>query len=161
MDEYVVRDTIPVGTLLSLMAGTSLEVQMPQGFQKGHDNLIWKRGVAMTAKADDLWDPIPPLPGLLPVTMEDIRHMQNRIHQFSALVPVLEAGMSAVPSCALTRKFSKSSGQENMEKKSHQHACKNPWQFHLHLPRFWQGPNLFEKFSKTGFAAGGPPDSQG
>ena len=40
MDEYAVRDTVPVGTFLSLMAGTSLEVQMPQGFQKGHDNLI-------------------------------------------------------------------------------------------------------------------------
>ena len=55
----------------------------------------------------------------------------------------------------------KSSGQENMKKRNHQHACKNPWQFGLHLSRFRRGPNNSKKFSRTGFAAGGLPNSQG
>ena len=52
-------------------------------------------------------------------------------------------------------KFGKSSGQEIMEKKNHQHACKTPWQFGLHLPRFRQGANNFEKVFGSRFCCRG------
>lgn len=97
--EYAARGTVPVGTFLSLMGGTALEAQVSQSFQNGNAELEWKRGVAMTAKADGLWDPIPPLPGLVPVTKEDIGHMQNRVLQFNALVAVKGADLVNVPAC--------------------------------------------------------------
>ena len=98
--EYAASGTVQVGSFLSLLGGTSLEVQVSQSFQKGHDELIWKRGAAMTAKEEGLWDPVPPLPGSVAVTKEDIRHMQNRVQQFNALAPLDEKSMVTVPSCA-------------------------------------------------------------
>ncbi len=56
----------------------------------------------MTAKEEGLWDPIPALPGLMPVGREDIKHMQQRVHQFNALVPVPEDEMVTVPDCRET-----------------------------------------------------------
>ena len=53
----------------------------------------------MTAKDEGLWDPVPPLPGLIPVTREDIRHMQGRVRQFLAMAPVLPEGLADVPYC--------------------------------------------------------------
>ena len=53
----------------------------------------------MTAKADGLWDPVPPLPGLMPVTSEDISHMKSRVTQFEVLVPVPGGRLAKVPEC--------------------------------------------------------------
>jgi hypothetical protein len=97
--EYAARGTVPVGSFLSLLGGTALEAQVSQTFQNGNAELEWKRGIAMTAKAEGLWDPIPALPGLVPVTKEDIGHMQKRVWQFNALVPVSEGDMVSVPAC--------------------------------------------------------------
>ena len=54
----------------------------------------------MTAKEEGLWDPLPPMPGLVPVSREDIRHMQNRVHQFNALAPLPVQSLVSVPQCA-------------------------------------------------------------
>ena len=81
------------------MGGTSLEAQVSQAFNNGNAEIVWNQGAAMTAKEEGLWDPVPNLPGLMPVTKEDIRHMQNRCHQFNALVPVPEDDMVTVPTC--------------------------------------------------------------
>ena len=40
----------------------------------------------MTAKEEGLWDPIPPLTGLVQVTKEGIKHVKSRVHQFYAKV---------------------------------------------------------------------------
>ena len=98
--EYAARGTVPVGSFLSLLGGTSLEVQVSQSFQSGHEEIVWRRGAALTAKEEGLWDPLPCLPGLVPVTREDIRHMQSRVHQFNALVPVPGSNIVKVPDCA-------------------------------------------------------------
>lgn len=98
--EYAARGTVPVGSFLSLFGGTALEAQVSQSFQNGNGELEWKRGAAMTAKLDGLWDPIANLPGLVPVTREDIAHMKNRVLQFNAMVPVTEGAMVTVPACA-------------------------------------------------------------
>ena len=97
--EYAARDTVPVGTFLSLFGGGSLEIQVSQTFNNGNAEFQWKRGVAMTAKADGLWDPIPALAGMVPVTREDITHMQSRVHQFHATAPVPENVVADVPNC--------------------------------------------------------------
>ena len=53
----------------------------------------------MTAKDDGLWDPVPPLAGLVPVTREDIRHMQSRVVQFHASAPLQPTALATVPKC--------------------------------------------------------------
>ena len=53
----------------------------------------------MTGKLEGLWDPIPALPGMVPVTKEDIGHMTKRVYQFDALVPVAEGQLVSVPPC--------------------------------------------------------------
>ena len=98
--EYAARGTVPVGTFLSLFGGTALEAQVSQSFQNGNGELEWKKGAAMTAKLEGLWDPIAQLPGLVPVTKEDIKHMQNRVFQFNALEKVAEGAEVTVPPCA-------------------------------------------------------------
>jgi hypothetical protein len=55
----------------------------------------------MTAKEEGLWDPIPSLPGNVPVSREDIRHMQNRMERFSANA-VVPGDLATVPDCAET-----------------------------------------------------------
>ena len=91
---------MPVGTFLSLFGGASLEIQVSQSFQNGNAEILWQRGAAMTAKEEGLWDAIPPIPGLVPVTKEDIRHMKTHVFQFKAEAPVLENVMATVPDCA-------------------------------------------------------------
>ena len=97
--EFAARGTVPVGTFLSLFGGGSLEIQVSQSFQDGNAELQWKRGAAMTAKDDGLWDPVPPLAGLVPVTREDIRHMQSRVVQFHASAPLQPTALATVPKC--------------------------------------------------------------
>ena len=38
----------------------------------------------MTAKLQELWEPVAKGPGVFQVTPEDLRHMQSRVHQFTA-----------------------------------------------------------------------------
>lgn len=97
--EFAARGTIPVGSFLSLFGGGSLEVQVSQSFHNGNAEVRWSRGAAMTAKDEGLWDPIPPLPGCTPVTREDIRHMQQRVHQFTARAAVPDSSLVMVPKC--------------------------------------------------------------
>ena len=97
--EYAARGTVPVGTFLSLFSGGALEITVSQSFQNGNTEMRWCRGAAMTAKDEGLWDPVPPLPGLIPVTREDIRHMQGRVRQFLAMAPVPPEGLADVPYC--------------------------------------------------------------
>ena len=98
--EFAARGNVPVGTFLSLFGGASLEIQVSQSFQNGNAEILWRRGAAMTANEEGLWDPVPPLPGLVQVTKEDIRHMQTRVFQFRASVPVPEVVLAPVPECA-------------------------------------------------------------
>ena len=100
--EFAVRGTVPVGTFLSLFGGTPLEIQLSQSFNDGNGETLWKRGAAMTAKADGLWDPMAALAGMTAVTAEDIRHMQSRVHQFHALAPVPSNVLASVPDCPET-----------------------------------------------------------
>ena len=101
--EFAARGTVPVGTFLSLFSGCALELTVSQSFNNGNADMRWKRGAAMTAKEEGLWDPVPPLPGLVPVTKEDIKHMQSRVHQFFArvAVPRVEGAdeFAEVPDC--------------------------------------------------------------
>ena len=76
-----------------------METQVSQTFNNGNAEFQWKRGVVMPAKADGLWDPIPALAGMVPVTREDITHMQSRVHQFHATAPVPESVVANVPNC--------------------------------------------------------------
>ena len=97
--EFAVRGTVPVGTFLSLFGGSPLEILLSQIFDDANGETLWRRGAAMTAKAEGLWDPIAALPGLMPVSAEDVRHMQNRMHQFFASAPVPSGTLASVPDC--------------------------------------------------------------
>ena len=100
--ELAARGSVPVGTFLSLFGGAPLEIQVSQSFNDGNAELIWRKGAAMTAKEEGLWDALPSLPGLTPVTREDIRHMQSRVEQFHATVPVPPGSLAAIPDCKET-----------------------------------------------------------
>jgi hypothetical protein len=97
--EFAARSSVPVGTFLSLFGGMPLELQVSQSFHNGNAETRWRRGAAMTAKEEGLWDPIPAIPGLMPVSKEDIRHMQSRVRQFLAVAPILDAQVAEVPEC--------------------------------------------------------------
>ncbi|CAE8624319.1 unnamed protein product [Polarella glacialis] len=84
--------TIPLVTFLKLMGGQWFEVQVSQSFNNGNVDCRWTKGVAMTAKLDGLWDPTPV------VSQEDIRHMQSRVHQFTASAQI-ETPMREMPKC--------------------------------------------------------------
>ena len=62
-----------------------------QSHQNGNCDVKWTKGVAMTAKAEGLWDPAGS------VTREDIRHMKNRVEQFTATQVIEKLG--DVPMC--------------------------------------------------------------
>jgi hypothetical protein len=83
--------TVPVPTFLKLLGGQHLEVAVSQSFNNGNIDLRWQRGVVITAKADGIWDRISP------VTAEDIRHMQSRVHQFCATAQLQQ--LREVPAC--------------------------------------------------------------
>jgi len=85
--------TIPVVTFLKLTGGQCFEVQVSQSFQNGNVDLQWSRGAAMTAKDEGLWQPSGN------VTVEDIRHMQSRVEQFTATVILSRDALRDVPLC--------------------------------------------------------------
>ena len=84
--------TIPLVTFLKLMGGQWFEVQVSQSFNNGNVDCRWTKGVAMTAKLDGLWNLTPV------VSLEDIRHMQSRVHQFTASAQI-EIPMREMPKC--------------------------------------------------------------
>ena len=103
--ELAARGTVPVGTFLSLFSGGTLEITVSQSFQNGNAETRWRRGAAMTAKEEGLWDPVPCMPGtgLAPVSHEDIRHMKSRVRRFPARAPVPDGPgggeFATVPEC--------------------------------------------------------------
>ena len=83
--------TVAPTTFLAMFCGQPFDVQLPQNHHDGHPELVWRRGAAMTAKDEGLWDPM----GL--VTREEIRHMQARVEQFTATAVLLESAFRTVP----------------------------------------------------------------
>ena len=97
--EYASRGTVPVGTFLTLFGGQHLEIQVSQSWNNGHPDIKWRKGAALTAKEEGLWDLMMPMPGMTPVSREDIRHMQSRVEQFRAGFAIPEGQMVHVPNC--------------------------------------------------------------
>ena len=85
--------TVPAVTFKKLFAGQVLRVQVSQAHHDGNPDFRWTRGAALTAPLDGLWDV------MSPVTREDVRHMQSRVIQFDAHVPVAGA-LQPIPHCA-------------------------------------------------------------
>lgn len=86
--------TISVTTFLAMFCGQPFDVQVSQSFNDGHPEVTWRRGVAMTAKDEDLWYPMGK------VTREDIRHMQSRVVQFVATEQLAPEQFATTPKCA-------------------------------------------------------------
>ena len=86
--------TVPATTFKKLLAGQHLEVQRSQCHNDGNGDIQWKKGAAMTAPLEGLWDL------LGKVSREDVRHMQSRVVQFDALVAVPLEEMRDIPLCA-------------------------------------------------------------
>lgn len=85
--------TVPAVTFKKLFAGQVLRIQVSQAHHDGNPDFRWTRGAALTAPLDGLWDV------MSPVTREDVRHMQSRVIQFDAHVPVAGA-LQPIPHCA-------------------------------------------------------------
>ena len=85
--------TVSVTTFLAMFQGQPFDVQVSQSFNDGHPEIVWRRGAAMTAKQDGLWQRM----GM--VADEDIRHMQSRVMQFSAYHVMDPADFVSVPHC--------------------------------------------------------------
>lgn len=79
--EYA-QETLPVTAFLSLFQGQPLEVQVSQAFNDGNVDFEWHRGCVMTAKSEGLWVPHGS------VSQEDVRHMQSRVHVFTATATI-------------------------------------------------------------------------
>ena len=74
--EFAHKDTIPVGTFLSLFIGKDTEIQVSQSFNDGNLDVAWRRGVVLTAKDEGLWA------STCKVPPEDVRHLRNRVEEF-------------------------------------------------------------------------------
>ena len=85
--------TIPVSTMLKLLGGQALEIQVSQSFHDGNPDARWQRGVAVTSKLNGLWDPR----GC--VTAEDVKHLQNRVEQFVATATLPRGELKMVQPC--------------------------------------------------------------
>ena len=90
--EFAHKETIPVGTFLSLFIGKDTEIQVSQSFNDGNLDVTWRRGVVMTAKEEGLWLPTSKVPA------EDVRHLKNRVQEFR-FVHVMH-NVQHVESCA-------------------------------------------------------------
>ena len=62
------------------MAGSRrpFNILVSQSFNDGHPDMEYRKGAAMTAKEEGLWDPIGN------VSREEIKHMQARVEIFRA-----------------------------------------------------------------------------
>ncbi len=85
--------TVSVTTFLALFQGQPFDIQVSQSFHDGHPSVTWRRGAAMTAKLEGLWDPMGA------VAREDIRHMQSRVLQFEAQAALEPGAFVPVPRC--------------------------------------------------------------
>ena len=85
--------TISTTTFLAMFQGQPFDIQVSQSFNDGHPEVTWRRGAAMTAKAEGLWQQVGS------VAMEDIRHMQSRVIQFSAHHVIPTESFQQVPMC--------------------------------------------------------------
>ena len=85
--------TVSVTTFLAMFQGQPFDIQVSQSFNDGHPELVWRRGAAMTAKHEGLWQQM----GM--VSSEDIRHMQSRVVQFTAYHVIPLADFAPVPLC--------------------------------------------------------------
>ena len=84
--------TVPATTFEKLLAGQLMETQASQSFNDGNPWVAWKHGAALTAPLEGLWN----VEG--PVSKEDVKHMQSRVMQFDALVPV-QGPLRDIPHC--------------------------------------------------------------
>ena len=89
------QPAVPKSLFLKLFQGSMAEVQVSQAHNNGHKDMKWSRGVVITAKADGLWNP------MRNVSAEDIRHMKNRVEQFSATTTV-DGQLVEAPACKET-----------------------------------------------------------
>ena len=92
--EYAHNNTIPTGTFLSLFIGKETEIQVSQSFNDGNLDVAWKHGAVFTAKEDGLWMPT------TRVSMEDVRHIRNRVEEFQFQYVMPEGSFKDVESCA-------------------------------------------------------------
>ena len=86
--------TLGVSTFLAMFQGQPFDVQVSQSFNDGHPEVTWKRGAALTAPLDGVWEPRGD------VSYEDIRHMKSRVQQFEAHHVQPMEQLVKVPSCA-------------------------------------------------------------
>ena len=70
--------TVPVTDFLAMFCGQTFDIQVSQSFNDGHPDMKYRKGAAMTAKEEGLWDPI----GC--VTRQEIKHMKARVELFQA-----------------------------------------------------------------------------
>ena len=89
------RPTIPAQVFKKLFAGQTLEIQVSQAFNKENPEMKWTKGAALTAPLQNLWTPTRSCPP------EAVRHMQSRVQQFDALVP-LASELKDLPLCPET-----------------------------------------------------------
>ena len=87
--------TIPATEFLAMFCGQPFSIQVSQSFNDGHPAMEKHKGVAMTANAEGLWDPIGT------VTREEIKHMQARVEIFPAthVVGTNPDDFEASPAC--------------------------------------------------------------
>ena len=85
--------TVSTLTFLDMFCGQPFDVQVSQSFNDGHPEVVWRRGAAMTAKAEGLWNP------LGAVTQEDVRHMKARLEVFTATEQMALRQIVGVPKC--------------------------------------------------------------
>jgi len=83
-----------VTTWLALLGRNYFELAVSQGFHDGNLDMKWTKGIAITAKREELWDPI------APVTREDIHHIRNRLIQFEATAVILKQDQRPITPCA-------------------------------------------------------------
>lgn len=89
----VKKPTIPVTTLLKMLGGQYFEVQVSQSFHDGNVDCRWTRGIAITSKLQGLWEPRGP------VSAEDVKHLQNRVEQFTAVAHLPRQELRTIVPC--------------------------------------------------------------
>ena len=85
--------TVSTTTYLAMFCGQPFDIQVSQSFNDGHPEMVWRRGVAMTAKEEGLWNP------LGAVSQEDIRHMKSRMEIFTAIQQLQDRDLVDAPKC--------------------------------------------------------------
>lgn len=92
--EFAHEKTVPASLFLSLFVGQHTEIQVSQSFNDGNKDVCWKHGVVFTGKLEGLWE------ATKNVSVEDVRHMQNRVKQFQFTSVLADGSLHDVTSCA-------------------------------------------------------------